>query len=71
MNPVKTRVWERSLALVELAQLVDDRVRPSRRDLADQLARAASSVSASYLEGCGRKSAKDRPLLWLRERVGE
>lgn len=60
MNPVKTRVWDRSLELVELAQRVGDRVRSSRRDLADQLARAASSVTANYLEGCGRWSARDR-----------
>ena len=50
---------ERVFAL-EHAQTIDDSVRGTRKDIADQLSRAAGSVVANYIEGCGRRTTKER-----------
>ncbi len=60
MNYRTTRIFQRSIELVEfVAQIL--RCLPSGYGfMADQLRRASSSVALNYLEGCGRSGIADR-----------
>ena len=60
MYHTQTRIYSTSLELVEIARIVIDRLPSGYGFLADQLRRAAASVTLNYMEGCGRRSARDR-----------
>jgi four helix bundle protein len=55
-----TRIYLRSLDLIDLVALVIVRLPPGYAFLADQIRRSASSIPLNYLEGCGRTGAADR-----------
>ena len=60
------RVWQEAFALTVAVRPVCDALQRSRRwHLADQLARAATSVHANIAEGDGRSTPRDRARLFL------
>jgi len=60
MNYRTTRIYLRSLELIDLAARVVRTLPPGYAFLGDQIRRSASSVPLNYLEGCGRSSVADR-----------
>ena len=60
MNFRTTRIYLRSLDLIDFVARVLRGLPPGYGFLADQLRRAAASVPLNYLEGCGRSGAADR-----------
>jgi len=60
MNYRRTLIYARSLDLVDLVAIAIAKMPPGLGFLADQLRRAASSITLNYLEGCGRSSPADR-----------
>jgi len=55
-----TRIYVRSLELIDLVAQVIRRLLPGFAFLADQARRSASSVTLNYMEGCGRLGVADR-----------
>jgi four helix bundle protein len=60
MNYRTTRIYLRSLDLIELVARTVRALPPGYAFLADQIRRSASSVVLNYLEGCGRSGVADR-----------
>jgi four helix bundle protein len=60
VNYRTTRIYLRSLELIDFVARVLRALPPGYGFLADQLRRAAASVPLNYLEGCGRTGAADR-----------
>lgn len=60
MNYRTTRIYLRSLDLIDLVGRVVRALPPGNAFLADQIRRSASSVPLNYLEGCGRVGIADR-----------
>ena len=60
MNYRTTRIYLRSLELIDFVARVLRALPPGYGFLTDQLRRAAASVPLNYLEGCGRTTAADR-----------
>ena len=60
MNFRTTRIYLRSLDLIDLVARVVARLPPGYAFLADQIRRSAASIPLNYLEGCGRSGAADR-----------
>jgi four helix bundle protein len=60
MNYRTTRIYLRSLDLVELSARVIRELPPGYASLADQLRRSAASIPPNFLEGCGRTGTADR-----------
>ena len=56
----RTRIYPRTLELVDLAREVIDHLPPGYGFLTDQLRRAAASVSLNFAEGCGKETKRDR-----------
>lgn len=55
-----TRIYSRSLQLIDLASEVICYLPTGYGFMADQLRRAASSVTLNFAEGCGRATSPDR-----------
>ncbi len=60
MNYRTTRIYLRSLELIDFVARVLRALPPGYGFLADQLRRAAASVPLNYLEGCGRAGMAER-----------
>ena len=60
MNYRTTRIYHRSLELVDLVAQVIRNLPPGYAFLAVQIRRSSSSIPLNYLEGCGRSGAADR-----------
>ena len=60
MNYRTTRIYIRSLELIDFVAHVIGRLPPGYGFLADQIRRSGASVALNYLEGCGRSSLADR-----------
>lgn len=60
MNHVNTRLYQRSLDLIDLAKTAMGQLPPGYGFLADQLRRASSSVVLNFCEGCGRTGPRER-----------
>jgi four helix bundle protein len=60
MNYRTTRIYLRSLDLIDLVARVLTALPPGYAFLADQIRRSASSIPLNYLEGCGRSGMADR-----------
>ena len=60
MNYRTTRIYLRSLDLIDLVARVIRTLPPGHAFLADQIRRSASSIALNYLEGCGRSGLADR-----------
>jgi four helix bundle protein len=60
MNYRTTRIYLRSLDLIDRVARVIKTLPPGYAFLADQIRRSASSIPLNYLEGCGRSGAADR-----------
>jgi four helix bundle protein len=60
MDHEKLDVYQASLQFVELAGAVVQRIPHGQRYLADQLQRAASSISLNICEGAGEFSKKEK-----------
>ena len=62
----RLRVWQEAFALAIAVRPVCDALKHGRQwHLADQLARAATSVHANLAEGDGRSTPRDRARLFL------
>ena len=57
-----------SIELVRLSAEVIDRLPRGHASLADQLRRAAASITLNFAEGCGKASSKDRKRYFLAAR---
>jgi len=55
-----TRIYQKSLQLIALSARIIDGFPRGHAQLADQLRRAASSITLNFAEGCGKSSARDR-----------
>jgi four helix bundle protein len=55
-----TRIYRRSMQLVEIARDTQDQLPTGYAFLADQLRRAASSIPLNFAEGCGKSTPRDR-----------
>src|SRR3954451_15746075 len=55
-----TRIYLRSLDLIDLVARILAKLPPDYGFLADQLRRSAASIMLNYLEGCGRSGVADR-----------
>ena len=55
-----TRIYRKSLKLIALSARVIDGLPRGHAHLADQLRRAASSVTLNFSEGAGKSSPRDR-----------
>ena len=60
MNYRTTRIYLRSLELIDFVARILRKLPPGYAFLADQLRRSSASVSLNYLEGCGRSGAAER-----------
>ena len=60
MQHTQTRIYRRSLELATLARLAIESLPRGFASLADQLRRAAGSVTENFAEGCGKRTARDR-----------
>jgi four helix bundle protein len=60
MNYRTTRIYLRSLDLIDLVARIVSRLPPGYAFLADQIRRSAASIPLNYLEGCGRSGSADR-----------
>jgi four helix bundle protein len=59
-NDRTTRIYRRSLDLIDLVARISKTLPPGYAFLADQPRRSSSSIALNYLEGCGRTSMGDR-----------
>ncbi len=55
-----TRIYRKSLDLIRHCSRVIDGLPRGHAHLADQLRRAASSITLNFAEGAGKRSAQDR-----------
>ena len=55
-----TRIYRKSLELIRLSARVIDGLPRGHAHLADQLRRAASSITLNFSEGAGKSSSRDR-----------
>lgn len=55
-----TRIYRKSLDLIRLSVRIIDGLPRGQAHLADQLRRAASSITLNFSEGAGKKSPRDR-----------
>ena len=60
MNYRNTRIYRRSLELIDLVAGVLSKLPPGYGFLGEQIRRSASSVPLNFLEGCGRSGVADR-----------
>jgi|OM-RGC.v1.029462252 S23 ribosomal protein. len=60
MLHTQTRIYQESLKLVTLSAKVVAGLPRGHAHLADQLRRAASSITLNFAEGAGKTSSKDR-----------
>ena len=60
MLHTNTRIYQRSLELARLSAEIIGHLPRGHASLADQLRRAASSITLNFAEGCGKDTAKDR-----------
>jgi len=60
MQLENTRIYQRSLELVDVAKAVMEQLPTGYAFLSDQLKRAASSVVLNYAEGWGRTGPRER-----------
>lgn len=60
MNYRTTRIYIRSLELIDFVARVNKALPPGFGFLADQSRRAAASVTLNYIEGCGRTGTAER-----------
>lgn len=60
MNYRTTRIYNRSLELIDFVARILKSLPPGFGFLADQIRRAAASVTLNYIEGCGRAGVADR-----------
>ena len=56
----ETRIYQRSLELVELAQVIGKRFPRGNAYLNDQLKRAVTSITLNFAEGYGKNSRKEQ-----------
>ena len=56
----RTRIYPRTLELIDLTREVLDHLPAGYGFLADQLRRASASVCLNFAEGCGKESKRDR-----------
>jgi four helix bundle protein len=55
-----TRIYPRTLELVDIAKRVIEELPPGYAFLADQLRRASASCALNFAEGCGKETKRDR-----------
>jgi len=55
-----TRIYQKSLELIRLSTRVIEGLPRGHAHLADQLRRAASSITLNFAEGAGKSSTRDR-----------
>ena len=60
MHVSTTRIYRKSLELVAIARDAIAELPPGFGNLADQMRRAAASVTLNYAEGCGKRTKRDR-----------
>lgn len=60
MQHTHSRIYRASLQLIDHSRLVLSELPPGYGFLADQLRRAAASVTLNFAEGCGKRSLRDR-----------
>lgn len=60
MDFTRTHIYRRSLQLIEHNRNVLQQLPAGYGFLADQLRRAAASVTLNFAEGCGKRSLRDR-----------
>ena len=60
MYHTNSRIYQSSLSLVDDARQVMDGLPPGFGFLKDQLRRAVSGIPLTFIEGCGRRSVRDR-----------
>ena len=60
MYHTTTRIYRTSLLLVEDCRQVMEGLPRGYAPLKDQMLRASASVPLNYMEGCGRRTRKDR-----------
>lgn len=63
-----TKIYRKSLDLVKLSAKVIGELPRGHAHLADQLRRAASSITLNFCEGCGKSSVRDRRRYFLSAR---
>ena len=68
MLHTQTRIYQRSLELARLSAEVVHRLPRGHSNLADQLRRAAASITLNFAEGCSKASPKDRRRYFLAAR---
>lgn len=68
MLHTNTRIYQRSLELARLSAEVINRLPRGHASLADQLRRAAASITLNFAEGCGKSSTKERRRYFLAAR---
>jgi len=56
----RTRIYPRTLELVDVAKQVIAELPPGYAFLADQLRRASASCALNFAEGCGKETKRDR-----------
>jgi len=64
----RTRIYPRTLELVDLSREVIACLPPGYSFLADQLRRAATSVALNFAEGCGKETKRDRRRYFMASR---
>lgn len=55
-----TRIYQRSMKLIDITKRVMNEFPTGYAFLADQMRRASSSIVLNFAEGCGKSSARDR-----------
>ena len=55
-----TRIYQRSMRLIDITKRVLDELASGYAFLADQIRRASSSIILNFSEGCGKSSQRDR-----------
>lgn len=68
MLHTNTRIYRKSLELIALSQRVIEQLPRGYCHLADQLRRAASSITLNFAEGSGKTSVRDRKRYFLTAR---
>lgn len=64
----RTRIFPKSLEVIDLTREVLDSLPTGYGFLADQLRRAAASISLNFAEGCGKESKRDRRRFFIMAR---
>ena len=60
MKHQNCRIFQRSLELIDVVRVVTEQLPPRFSFLADQLTRAAASITQNFSEGCGKRTRRDR-----------